>query len=105
MSDKLSDVLRLAQVRCVRLTFPGCGFVSTNKGIQHSRSGHTRKVRIPRGGGERKPQPYEIVSGIANDSLIEIPDLNGNVAVAIRQCPEIAQVTITTDPHGGSVRD
>ena len=84
MLHEPSDILRLAEMRCVCLSFHGCGFISANQSVQHSRSGHSWKVRIPRGGGEGKPEPYEIVRGIANDCLIKIPNLNGNIAAAIR---------------------
>jgi hypothetical protein len=61
--------------------------------------GHAGKIRTAGRRCERQAETDEIMRRIADDSLVEIADLNENAAAGIRDRAEIAEMAIAAYPH------
>ena len=62
------------------------------------------EIRTPRRACQRQGQPDDVMRGIADRRLIEIPDLDVDVPVLIGDRAEIADVAVAADPHRRPLR-
>src|SRR5450755_2898247 len=56
------------------------------------------QVRAARSRRERQRQAYDVMRGVADDSLVEIADLDRDATVQCSDRPQIARVTVSADP-------
>ena len=74
--------------------------ITRNNMLQDSGRRHSWLAeRTPRGRGQRKAQPDQIMRRVPDDRLIKIPHLNRDAALRIRQGPEIADIAIAANPY------
>ncbi len=66
--------------------------------LDHMGRGHAREVGAARGRRERKAEADQVVRRVADDGLVEVPDLD-DMTLGVRKRPEVAEMTITADPH------
>jgi hypothetical protein len=71
--------------------------------FEHSGRRDARKVRPARRHRERQTKADQIVDRVADDRLIEVANLYGNLAVGVCDRAEIADMTIAADPDRRSV--
>jgi hypothetical protein len=62
-----------------------------------------RQIGAARRSRQRKAQPDQVVRRIADDGLIKIADLDGDISRSIRDRTEVADVTVAADPYGRSL--
>ena len=73
--------------------------------LDHLGGRDTWQVRTARRGFQRQTKADEIVGGIGDHRLVEIADLDIDAMIRIRHRPQIAEMTIAANPHGGSFRN
>jgi hypothetical protein len=74
------------------------GTISLDHLFEHSGRGHPWQIRPPCCRGERQPKPNQIVGRVTYNRLVEITYLDSNLAVRVRDRPQITNVAITADP-------
>src|SRR3979409_2147757 len=67
-------------------------FVTQHYFFQHPGRRYSGKVRSARGHGERQSKPDQIMRGVANHRLVEIADLNVDLAVFIGYGAKVSNV-------------
>jgi len=67
--------------------------------LDHMGRGHAREVGAACGRRERKAEADQVVRRVADDGLIEVPDLDRDMTLGVRKRPEVAEMSITADPH------
>src|ERR1019366_8180142 len=65
---------------------------------------HAGKVRTARSRCQRQRQSDDVMGGVADDSLVQIPNLDGYAAVRCSDRSQVAGVAVSTDPDRGSFR-
>ncbi len=81
------------------------GLVAADHLLQHARRRHAREVRAPRRAGERQGQPDEVVGRVADHGLVEVTDLDVDLALAVGDRSEVAGMAVAADPNGRAVRE
>jgi len=77
-------------------------FIAVGQRLHHLNDRHAWQVGTARCRRERKPEPDEVVRGIADHRLIEIANLDLDAAIRIGDGPEIARMAIAADPYSGT---
>jgi hypothetical protein len=57
----------------------------------------------PRGGGQRQAEANEVVRRIADHGLVEVADLDGDLALRIGDRPQVADMAIAANPDRRTV--
>src|SRR6516225_3631493 len=78
-------------------------FVPFHHRLDHLRRRHAGQIRAAGGGCERQPETDQVMSGIADHSLIKISDLDVDAAFGIRERSQIADMTVPANPHRRSI--
>jgi hypothetical protein len=87
-----------------RRSFTKSLLVSVDHILEHLRSGDTRKVGATSGSCQGESETDQVESRITDDGLIEIADLDINMALRICDRSQITDVTVTTYPHCRATR-
>ena len=74
--------------------------ISEDHLLDHASGGDAGEVASADGGGEREAEADGVVRGIADDSLIEVADLDFYMAIGIGDRAEVADVAVAADPDG-----
>jgi hypothetical protein len=77
-----------------------CPFISIEKRFHHAGGGYAWQICASCGRCERQTEAHQVVGGVADYGLVEVPNLDGDSPMLIGHRSEIANVTITTDPDG-----
>jgi hypothetical protein len=72
--------------------------------LQHKGGGNSGKVRAAGGGGKREAEANQVVDGVADDGLVEVADLDFDLAVGVGYGAEVPDVAVATDPDGRALR-
>jgi hypothetical protein len=72
--------------------------------LDHLGGGYPRQVRAARRCRQRQPEADQIVRRIADYGLVEVADLDIDLAVGIGQRTQIADVTIPANPDRRALR-
>ncbi len=68
--------------------------------LHHEGGGDAGQVGAAGGGGEREAEADEIVGRVADDGLVEVADLDFDLAVGVGDGAEVADVAVPADPDG-----
>ena len=75
-----------------------CAAIPRDDRFEHAGRGDTRQIGAPDRSRERQRKANQVVRRIADDGLVEVPDLYFDPAVGVRHRAEIANVTVSADP-------
>ncbi len=74
------------------------GVVTFDDLLQHSGCRHAGEIGAARRHGQRQSKPQQIMHGVADHRLIQVADLNRDLAIGIGDRTQIAEVAIAADP-------
>ncbi len=100
-ADQALDGRRLVVARSA----PGGerGLVGFDHLLDHPGRGESRQIEAARRTGHGQGQPDHIVSGVADDGLVQVADLHLDLVLGIGHRPEIAIVAVAADPDRRSL--
>ena len=88
----------IIQVAFRKVVFEG-SVVALHHLFEHSGGRDARQVRSARCHGKRQAQADQVVDWITDDGLVQVADLNRDLAVGIGDRAEIADMAVTADPE------
>ena len=81
------------------------GFIALDHLLQHPCGRDARQIGPAGGTRQGEGQPDQVVHGIADHGLVQIADLDIDLAFRVGEGPEVAGMAIAADPHGRPVGD
>src|SRR5581483_3360285 len=78
---------------------PKSGLIAFDDLLENTGGRHARQIRAARSRRQRQREADDVMSGIADDRLVQIPYLDGNASIDCCDRSEIADMTISAYPH------